>query len=94
MKQVRFGPYEVLANAIIITAAEDFRNGIKILRRHLGKRPQDVKSDKYKDWFEDKKKYYRDLRDIKRFFHSRWFGVLSQADGKVIYESLRSEVRR
>jgi len=56
MKQVRFGPYEVLANAIIITAAEDFRNGIKILRRHLGKRPQDVKSDKYKDWFEDKKK--------------------------------------
>lgn len=68
-------PYQNLANAIIVSAAREY----KLLLRKLGARPNNVY-------------LIQKLERIEDFFHSDWFGVLSDTDGPEIIRKLRSSL--
>ena len=67
-------PYENLANAIIIVAADDYRNA----RKKLCKDPDDWKAQ-------------ATVKEVERFFMSRWYEVLTTVEGRYILNRLKAE---
>lgn len=86
-------PYERLANAVIIRAAQDYRSARKRLRRHLKNEPVKLsdKDERWIKWDVKKKDMLIEISEIERFFKSEWFMVLSDADGPALFEKLRKE---
>lgn len=71
-------PYEALAQAIIVQAAEDYRVCLRVLAKRKHSRCVT-------------ERYLSRKADIEWFFRSRWFEALSTADGELILERLRKE---
>lgn len=71
-------PYENLANAIILMAANDYRSSLIAYKNthSLSRR----------------KESYCMLRSERRFFTSEWFSVLTAADGNAIAQMLEKEI--
>ena len=86
-------PYKSLANAIIVQAVKDYREAIHFLKLHPHTPDLDTeeaKSDKRKRTLREniiKNEGERD--DVERFFHSGWFEMLSNLDGKVLLNKVR-----
>jgi len=78
-------PYQNLANAIVLRAAEDYRNVALFLKHHRPIRKEDQDDEAYICALADK-------NSIDRFFLGAWFATLSDLDGKVLLEKLKSEV--
>ncbi len=86
-------PYENLANAIVMQAVKDYRQAIHFLKRHphtpdLG--TEEAKKDKRKRTLREKIINNEGVQDdVERFFHSGWFELLSNLDGKVLLNKVR-----
>lgn len=78
-------PYKELANSIIITAVNDYRNLLKRKKwlerepRYNGVRIHSVVTD---------------LKIIEDFFHSEWFTLLSDINPGDIIKKIRNEVEQ
>lgn len=68
-------PWVRLANDIIIQAAEDYRT---VLRR-------------IKDNPKPRKELLDERKSLEKFFNSRWFHILSEADGDYIVKRIKKE---
>ena len=64
--------YQALANAVILTAVEDYRDKLRGI---------------HKSYAIDGKPF------LEKFFRSRWFTTLSNADGVWIMKQLKKEYR-
>lgn len=88
-------PYESLANAVIIQAAKDYRAGRRELKKLLSHEPVkksgEDESVRWKKWNTRKTDVENNLSDLKRFFYSQWFTMLSSTDGPALYERLKEE---
>lgn len=88
-------PYEALANAVIVQAAKDYRHARKELSRLLKHEPVKKSAEdegiRWKKWNTRKTDVENELSDLKKFFYSKWFMVLSKTDGPALYERLREE---
>ena len=86
-------PYESLANAIVMQAVKDYREAIHFLKRHPHTPDLDTEEamkDKQKRILRERIINNEDERDdIERFFHSGWFEILSNLDGKVLLNKVR-----
>ncbi len=71
-------PYENLANGIIIQAAKDYRRALKYIKKH----PKGSKVHENE----------RTIRDCERFFCGRWIEELTDVDGKMIMNQIKSEI--
>ena len=69
-------PYENLANAIIVSAVNDYRATLKAFK---------ITGD-----FRTGKK--ASLADVESFFFSPWFRILTKMDGEFLVNALRKEV--
>ena len=69
------GPYNELANAIILQAVEDYRKWAK----------------EYSDSRDDRK-LRKNLVELKEFFRSEWFSILTNLDGEQLLARLKSEL--
>jgi len=87
-------PWKRLANAIIEQAVFDYRKAHRIHSRLVrkiaceiasGRRPADSEKLKLKNT-------KREIRDLERFFCSKWFSELSDLDGKYLLERLKEEM--
>ena len=67
-------PYQALANAIVQTAAEDYRAALKRLERnpenHIAR---------------------HEANDIRKFFRSQWYEMLTDVDGEYLLRLLDAE---
>lgn len=83
--------YQSLANAIVVQAADDYRNARRILS--LSAEEQEILQNKEHNKYHDVVKIARSRkREVTKFFHSRWFSELTSADGDMILERLSKEV--
>ena len=71
-------PYENLANAIILMAANDYRSSLIAYKNTHG--------------LTRRKESYYSLRSERMFFTSDWFAILSGANGDVIAQMLEKEI--
>jgi len=78
-------PYQIMANAIVLRATEDYRDVALFLEYHRPIRKEDKDDKAYISALADK-------NSIERFFLGNWFTTLSDLDGKVLLEKLKSEV--
>lgn len=67
--------YQNLANAIVIQAADDYRNALdgKTYDRYNHTTPERI------------------IKECKRFFHSSWYRMLTKIDGDFLIEQLDRE---
>lgn len=68
-------PYEKLANAIIVSAVNDFRKDIKIVE--IGRRNKDAA--------------IKDMQEILEFIRSDWFKVLTDLNPESVINKLKEE---
>lgn len=83
-------PYQNLANAIVLLAADDYRYAVRYIRRHpappsipdgyRGKRAQ-------QRWCEQ----YRMIYDCRMFFMGDWIKMLTKLDGAELLRQLEEE---
>ncbi|MCD7724939.1 MAG: hypothetical protein LUI12_05215 [Clostridiales bacterium] len=90
-------PYEYLANAIIVQAAQDYRTEMRKLKKLLLQEPANAaglqkKKTPHEKWEDKCNLCRRDISSVEDFFHSQWMETLSDADGGAIFEKLREEV--
>lgn len=81
-----------LANAIIIQASKDYIEfGKKLKQLQNANKPYLSSEDRGR--FEIKlKSAEADFNEVKRFFHSDWFGFLTSVDSQLILRKLDEEV--
>lgn len=72
--------FENLANAIVVQAAEDYRQALWGMARH--------KEDR--DFF----KYSATAKECERFFRSPWYKTLTDVDPEILIGALREECSR
>lgn len=77
-------PWQSLANAIIVQAADDYREESLWLNSHKPIIPEDEEDADYKKHLAEKKR-------IEDFFLSEWFSLLTNLDGEILLERLRKE---
>lgn len=77
--------YENLANAIIELAAKDYRETVMWLNAHRAICVEDEQDCAYIKMVSEK-------TAIERFFLGEWFSMLTNLDGKALFEKLKSEV--
>jgi len=84
-------PYENLANAIIVQAADDYRKSLKTLKqlRELDTKKMTAKAkEKYAT------RLYRaeqDFKEVRSFFYSDWYAVLTSVNPEFILSKLDKE---
>lgn len=83
--------YKNLVNAVILTAANDYRSA----KRNQARRAEKLKMCRTNDSWEressDLRSATRDVYMLERFFNSsEWFGLVN-VDGKYILDELRRE---
>lgn len=66
--------FEMLANAIVKQAADDYRNARKALLR----KPDACQPKEH-------------IRDVKKFFRSGWYQLLTSVDGEYLLRRLEEE---
>ena len=76
-EEVRYDPYEEIANAIIIQACNDYK---KAYHRHLNRNIIVTDTD-------------QELTELEEFFRSDWYKKLTEIDGEYLMERLREQVR-
>lgn len=88
--------YEALANAVIIQAADDFREARRTLKRCALKAEytNNISNAELAKLVKRARECRRMIRDVERFFRSSWFTVLSDTDGRQILAELQKEVVR
>ena len=88
-------PYEVLANAIIMQAVDDYREAKRFLNRHpeLSNPVKLARMDKERrsKLLAEKRNSEGTIREVERFFRSGWFDVLSKADGVELLSKIQRE---
>lgn len=72
--------YRLLADAVIIRAAKDYKRAIRVLKKNYN-----PMSDKYIS-------AQKSARECERFFLSEWFGMLTNLDGATILRKLQEDV--
>lgn len=80
--------FQLLANAIVLQAAQDYREYRKYLTIFLN---ADYPSD------DDFRKYRAariEIPRLKRFFYSDWFSTLTSLNGPLLFERLEKECNR
>ena len=77
-EEVRYDPYEEIANAIIIQACNDYK---KSYHRHLNRNTIVTVTD-------------QELTELEDFFRSDWYKKLTEIDGECLMERLREQVRK
>lgn len=77
-EEVRYDPYEEIANAIIIQACNDYK---KAYHRHLNRNTIVTGTD-------------QELTELEEFFRSDWYKKLTEIDGEYLMERLRKQVRK
>lgn len=78
-------PYERLANAIVVQAAEDYREARRT-KKELDEKERMTAKDEAKYFEADKME-----KDCEKFFRGDWIKALTKVDGKVILQKLREE---
>lgn len=71
-------PYQNLAEAIILSAVQDYRNA---LRDNGSRHGNHIRSN------------HHTIKECERFFKSQWFTILTNADGEMIISKIRKEVQ-
>lgn len=88
--------YQDLANAIIVAAAEDYREALNYLKNNVRTKEMVSKACLTRDpelvrECMEYTKYEKQAKDVEEFFGSKWFSVLTQADPDYILREIRKE---
>ena len=88
--------YKVLANAVIVQAATDYRAARRALKKCALKAEytKNISRAELAKLETKMRTCRRMIRDVERFFRSSWFTMLSDADGRQILTELQKEVIR
>lgn len=81
----RIPVYQLLANAVVQQAAEDYRKGLK-KRYKLEAKMKKLKAQL--------KAATDNVDEIESFFTGAWIQILSKVDGKYVMENLKKEVEK
>lgn len=80
--------YENFANAIIISAANDYKKYYRKIRELKAKKLK-AKSKREVDGLNTRiDNYYENIKVLRNFFESEYFMLLSNADGKMIADQI------
>ena len=71
-------PYQNLAEAIILSAVQDYRDA---LRDNGSRHGNHIRCNNHT------------IKECEKFFKSQWFTILSNADGEMIMNKIRKEVQ-
>lgn len=95
-KQEYIDPYEALGNAIILQAVADYKDATAYIKANLGKEIAGchviVCGGKAITPDQCMKYAYKIRKNVRKFFHSRWFSVLTGIDGKELFEQIKIEI--
>ena len=84
--------YENLANAIVMTAVQDYLPYYKALQCHKELRTEGLSDKALKNYNKELRKLEKQFDELIDFFYSPWFTVLTGVDPQLILAKLEAEV--
>ncbi len=86
-------PVELLANAIVIQAADDYRMTAKLWHKADKRLKRARSKEKRKEIAAEKRAIGKELKSLERFFLGQWCAMLTTVDGGYILGKLKEEMR-
>lgn len=86
-------PYEALANAIVIQAADDYRAAARQWYRADKKIKKARSREERNEAVVEKRQATLMMKEVTAFFMGKWCAELTKADGEYIITRLKKEMR-